>query len=722
MTPARAWSWFIVLLVSLPGLGLGGEREEWLERLRAAARRATTLEGLRSATRSLEEDGEGPAAARLRRLEKSLPTPEPALPLLLGSVLSGPALARQLDALAKVRFDVLPADTRLLLREEIGAYRGTMATTSEAGYDPAVAVIDPSAPHSMEDAGAYVEHHVGGHVLAAARDWGWPVELHEGPSGLAFRSLRQRGYSGFVLLTAPSLGLPDTDGFVAAFQTDGHGRWRRPVLAYAGALGRDRFLHAQALLRLGGVPAANVSRFHHGHRPQDVLAGLDYPAGSSEDIAAIGFSPGPIRELLKAGGSSERSEPVAGPAPFVAPRLLRFRDRSGRWRRMLLLAGLWGDVARAAGRRLAELGYRRLLVFGIAGGLSPGASVGDIHRAASATTAEGGDAGPLAPWLEIPPDAGVLSARVIGTFSPLTETRATIRDWQARGFTTVEMELPRFLQGVADSGRQGIAVDALSIVSDVPGAGAGQTLESRYHNREHIAAAGSRCIRWLLDTLGATRVEPLGAPLPGSRRVGLYTGTFDPPHEGHLKLARMAVETLGLERLYFLPNAVPPHKPNATPFRARCEMLWAAIQSEPRFEMLADPETRREYAARGPAGLIRLMHERLGPTVTLVQVMGADSFVGLSRKQGVLAQALADHEMAVFLRYGTPDGEVRAAAARAPGKVTVLGEPSSTPASSTQVRTLLRQGQPVSQWLAPAAERVARRWRLYGSSSVPAED
>jgi len=47
------------------------------------------------------------------------------------------------------------------------------------------------------------------------------------------------------------------------------------------------------------------------------------------------------------------------------------------------------------------------------------------------------------------------------------------------------------------------------------------------------------------------------------RRVGLLGGTFNPPHDGHLKLAELALAALGLEEVRFIPTAAPPHKPVA---------------------------------------------------------------------------------------------------------------------------------------------------------------
>jgi nicotinate-nucleotide adenylyltransferase len=86
--------------------------------------------------------------------------------------------------------------------------------------------------------------------------------------------------------------------------------------------------------------------------------------------------------------------------------------------------------------------------------------------------------------------------------------------------------------------------------------------------------------------------------LKPNEKIGLYGGTFDPVHNGHLILARDALERLDLDRVVFIPARVSPHKldhPPAPP-EARCQILVAAIADEPRFEM--DP---CEIAREGPS-------------------------------------------------------------------------------------------------------------------------
>ena len=68
--------------------------------------------------------------------------------------------------------------------------------------------------------------------------------------------------------------------------------------------------------------------------------------------------------------------------------------------------------------------------------------------------------------------------------------------------------------------------------------------------------------------------------------IGVFGGTFDPIHVAHLAVAEAARDALGLERVLFIPNRQPPHKPDqaVTPAADRLAMVQAAIADNPAFE------------------------------------------------------------------------------------------------------------------------------------------
>jgi nicotinate-nucleotide adenylyltransferase len=107
-------------------------------------------------------------------------------------------------------------------------------------------------------------------------------------------------------------------------------------------------------------------------------------------------------------------------------------------------------------------------------------------------------------------------------------------------------------------------------------------------------------------------------------RLGLYGGTFDPVHFGHLLLAETCREAVGLDEVWFVPTGAPPHKPDVviSPAKARREMLELALAGLPQFHV-----SRIEIDRPGPhytvETLRQLKTER--PDDELFLLIGADS-------------------------------------------------------------------------------------------------
>jgi nicotinate-nucleotide adenylyltransferase len=117
--------------------------------------------------------------------------------------------------------------------------------------------------------------------------------------------------------------------------------------------------------------------------------------------------------------------------------------------------------------------------------------------------------------------------------------------------------------------------------------------------------------------------DTLPAPL------GLFGGTFDPVHYGHLRLAEESIAHLGLGGVRWIPAGQPPHRgiPQVTA-EQRLEMVRRSTAGNPHFsvdpaEVLADAPSYTVHT------LTRLRAE-LGPTQPLVLLVGADAFAGLS--------------------------------------------------------------------------------------------
>jgi nicotinate-nucleotide adenylyltransferase len=110
-------------------------------------------------------------------------------------------------------------------------------------------------------------------------------------------------------------------------------------------------------------------------------------------------------------------------------------------------------------------------------------------------------------------------------------------------------------------------------------------------------------------------------------RLGLYGGTFDPIHLGHLILAEACREACSLDRVWFVVAGAPPHKPGGrTDVKHRLEMVHLAIAGNPAFEV-SEVETLRPGPHYSVETLETIALER--PDDDLFFLIGADSLVDL---------------------------------------------------------------------------------------------
>lgn len=116
-------------------------------------------------------------------------------------------------------------------------------------------------------------------------------------------------------------------------------------------------------------------------------------------------------------------------------------------------------------------------------------------------------------------------------------------------------------------------------------------------------------------------------------RVGIFGGTFDPIHKGHLAVARAAQRRFRLDLVYFVPCGQPPHKrdPALSDYLHRFTMVALACAGQPRFLpslLEAGPglRGRRRYYS---IETVRRLRRLLGPQVRLYFLLGADTFLYL---------------------------------------------------------------------------------------------
>lgn len=185
--------------------------------------------------------------------------------------------------------------------------------------------------------------------------------------------------------------------------------------------------------------------------------------------------------------------------------------------------------------------------------------------------------------------------------------------------------------------------------------------------------------------------------------LGLFGGTFDPPHIGHLIVAETIRAQFALSRVVWMPAAIPPHKAHRdlTPAAIRLALVRTAIADNPFFEA-SDLELRRE----GPSytvDTLRHLHAHY-PDARLSLLIGGDSLAGFAqwREPGEIARLAG---LLVYGRQGAaPD------AALPPGADVRFAEGGHVDVSSSHIRARLHTGETV-RYLVPDAvlHEIARR-------------
>jgi len=181
-------------------------------------------------------------------------------------------------------------------------------------------------------------------------------------------------------------------------------------------------------------------------------------------------------------------------------------------------------------------------------------------------------------------------------------------------------------------------------------------------------------------------------------RVGVFGGTFDPVHVGHLAIANDALDELGLDRVYFVPARRSPLKQDGPIASAedRLAMLIAATLGEPRFRV-----SRVELEREGPSFTVDTL-ESLRGDGALFLILGSDAYADFERwREPARIRELATIVLAA--RPGAPN---------APAGVRMLDSPLMD-ISSRELRARAARGRSLRYLVPEAALRYIEEHRLY---------
>jgi nicotinate-nucleotide adenylyltransferase len=183
--------------------------------------------------------------------------------------------------------------------------------------------------------------------------------------------------------------------------------------------------------------------------------------------------------------------------------------------------------------------------------------------------------------------------------------------------------------------------------------------------------------------------------------LGLLGGAFDPPHNGHVAIARAALAQLPIERLLVLVVADPGHKRTVVDTATRLELARAAF---PEYEVGLDEHAFTADSVRGG---------RFGDAYFVVGGDEAAAFGTWKEPEEVLRWV----RLAVGTRSGFPPADLSRY-----GDRVVSFELESPSISGTDVRAWIARGEPIDELVPPAVARLIEEKGLYGAPSGAAHE
>ena len=188
------------------------------------------------------------------------------------------------------------------------------------------------------------------------------------------------------------------------------------------------------------------------------------------------------------------------------------------------------------------------------------------------------------------------------------------------------------------------------------------------------------------------------------KKVGIYGGTFDPIHHGHLILGRQACEELGVDQVIFVPAAISPFKsPAFASGEMRLSMLRAAIEGQEDF--LADDCELKRPPPSYSIDTVLQVRER-DPKAELFWLIGADNVSGLNKWHRI-------DELKKLVRFVVLD---RGCAERTGHKYPVVQR--NIDISATDIRKRVASGRSIRYFVPKAVEEIIRREKLYRESGT----
>jgi nicotinate-nucleotide adenylyltransferase len=190
-------------------------------------------------------------------------------------------------------------------------------------------------------------------------------------------------------------------------------------------------------------------------------------------------------------------------------------------------------------------------------------------------------------------------------------------------------------------------------------------------------------------------------------KTGVFGGTFNPPHLGHLIVAEFVRDHLGLERVFFIPTAVPPHKKDLDIVEAhhRLAMLEHALQGNRRM-IVSDLEIQRGGLSFTADTLAEF--RRLRPEDQLFLLIGMDNYLEFHTWKS--PEVILELSTLVVMRRPGIDGPVDTEVI---STNTIFCEVPEIGIASRDIRTRVEEGKSIRYLVPAAVERYIIKHELY---------
>lgn len=197
-------------------------------------------------------------------------------------------------------------------------------------------------------------------------------------------------------------------------------------------------------------------------------------------------------------------------------------------------------------------------------------------------------------------------------------------------------------------------------------------------------------------------------------RIGIFGGTFDPPHNGHVSVARDVADALALDQVLWVPAREPPHKPPGahTEAATRVAMTRAAAHADERFEV-----SEIEISRPGPSytvDTVRALHGE-APNAELFVIIGVDQYRDLDRWH--CPAEIAEHAILAVMDRGGASARAQHPSVVASGDVpphrVAFVPVERIDLSSTEVRNRVSAGEDVASLVPAGVLEIIEREELY---------